>query len=134
MSYDIDLVGEPCPHCGTIREPESHNPTYNLTPIFDLALTGEPLPSPNVSEFDVVIFRKDTERPRGLRLLSGQKASATLTLLEKGLAKLQDPAMQNRFKALEPPNRWGTLEDAVAVFEYLIADAKKYPDNTWRIR
>lgn len=48
MSYDIYLRSEPCDKCGRGgEEPELPNPTYNLTPIFDLALTGEPLPNPH---------------------------------------------------------------------------------------
>lgn len=134
MSYDIYLRAEKCPHCGARgAEPDSHDPTYNLTPIFDLALTGEPLPNPEVGEGAVVLLGVKTDRPRGLRVLSGRKASDTLPWLEKALTKLLDPKLQPDFRKLEPENKWGTVEDAIKVFKYLIRDAQEYPDNVWEI-
>lgn len=38
MSYDIVLS---CPTCGDNRMHENNGPTYNLAPIFDLALRDE---------------------------------------------------------------------------------------------
>ena len=75
MSYDIYLrkLPSPCPTCGheaPAPAPDLPDPTYNLTPIFDLALTGEPLPNSNVSEAAVVLLHQETDRPRGLRLLT----------------------------------------------------------------
>ena len=79
MSYDIYLRTKkpPCGECGRAFENSyiSWIPTYNLTPIFDRALTGEELPNPDVSEAQVVLFKEKTDRPRGLRLLSGHKAT-----------------------------------------------------------
>jgi hypothetical protein len=134
MSYDIYLRAEKCPHCGAGGfEPDSHDPTYNLTPIFDFALTGEPLPNPDVGEGAVVLMGAKVDRPRGLRLLNGRKAHETKEWLEKGLAKLTDPELAVTFRALEPPNKWGTLEDAIKVFKYLLCDVAEYPNNTWEI-
>lgn len=134
VSYDIYLRSKPCEHCGRRGdEPMSHGPTYNLSPIFDLALTGEPLPSPEVGELEVVLFRKETERPRGLRILSGRKARDTIPMLENALKRMRDPALIPKFRELEPPNKWGTYEDGITVFEYLLKDAEAYPDNVWEI-
>jgi hypothetical protein len=137
LSYDIYLRGDPetCPTCGRAAgEPDLPNPTYNLTPIFDRALTGENLPNPTVSEAMVVLFRKETDRPRGLRLLSGRKARDTLDWLRKTLAHVSDPANAATFRALEPENKWGTLEGAQSVFGKLIAAAEEYPEHKWEIR
>lgn len=135
MSYDIYLREPRCEACGRGGgSPIDHNPTYNLTPIFDLALTGEPMPNPDVSEAGVVLFGQQTDRPRGLRVLSGRKAADTMTALENGLRRLRDPDWAARFRALEPENRWGTHADAIKVFEYLIKDAKEYPEHVWEIR
>ena len=112
----------------------SHDPTYNLTPIFDFALTGEPLPNPEVSEIGVVLFRHETERPRGLRVLSGRKAKDTIPMLENALKRMRDPDLVPKFRSLAAPNGWGTYEDGIKVFEYLLKDANAYPDNTWEIR
>lgn len=135
MSYDIYLRGDECATCGHMPEgPDGHHPTYNLTPIFDLALTGEPLPNPEVGEFGVVLLKEKTDRPRGLRILSGRKARDTVPMLENGLKRLEDPAWRERFAALEPANKWGTHADAIRVFNYLLHDATTYPEHTWSIQ
>jgi hypothetical protein len=137
VSYDIYLRGEleTCPTCGRrAEEPDLPDPTYNLTPIFDRALTGEALPNSDVSEGMVVIFRAETDRPRGLRLLSGRIAGDTVGWIEKALAHLIDPAQEHDFLALEPENRWGTLEDARWVMAQLLTAARDYPRHRWEIR
>ena len=111
MSYDIYLrkLPSPCPTCGheaPAPAPDLPDPTYNLTPIFDLALTGEPLPNSNVSEAQIRV----------------------------ALEKLNDPAHRSAFRALEPSNGWGTTKDAIYVMERLLTAAMSYPDSTWEIR
>jgi hypothetical protein len=136
LSYDIYLRGDPetCPTCGRrASEPDLPDPTYNLTPIFDRALTGEELPNQDVSEAMVVLFRKETDRPRGLRLLSGRKAKDTIEWLRKALAHMNDPANVATFRALEPENKWGTLEDARYVFGKLLEAAEEYPEHKWEV-
>ncbi len=136
MSYDIYLRGDPgrCPTCGRKpSEPDLPDPTYNLTAIFDRALTGEDLPNPDVNEAMVVLFRKETDRPRGLRLLSGRKAKDTAEWLCKALAHLNDPASEEMFRALEPENKWGSLEGARSTFKALLAAAEEYPEHRWEI-
>jgi hypothetical protein len=136
MSYDIYLRSKKCDTCG--HEPDGPeylpNPTYNLTGIFDRALTGEPLPNPEVGEAAVVLFGKATDRPRGLRVLSGRKARDTAPWIAKALAHLKNPAEADAFRALEPENRWGTLKDAQWVMERLLEAAEQYPDHVWEIR
>ena len=134
MSYDIYLKAEKCPTCSRDGdEPRSLNPTYNLTPIFDAALTDEPLPNPDVGEAGVVLFGEKTDRPRGIRLLNGKKGKDTVAWLEKALGRLRDPAKRAEFVALEPPNGWGTLGGAIEVVGNMLANAREYPDNTWDI-
>jgi hypothetical protein len=137
MSYDIYLTSTRCPTCGRAGESCSRDlpePTYNLTPIFDLALTGEPLPGPSTTEFSVVVLGDKTERPRGLRVLSMRKASDTIPMLEHALDRLKDPAWRDRLIALEPPNKWGTLKDAVSVVERMLEAARENPEMEWFIR
>lgn len=117
----------------TPQEPECPEPTYNLTPIFDLALTGEPLPNSDVSEGHVVLLGASTDRPRGLRLLSGRTAAETLPDLEKAVQRLHDAAMTHAFCQLEPTNRWGTLEDAQDAMQTLLDRARSYPTFVWAV-
>ena len=136
MSYDIYLRGTPreCPHCGRFDiEPDCPNPTYNLTEIFDLALTGEPLPNPTVSEGQVVLLGAATDRPRGLRVLSGRVAADTLPMIAAAQARMADPAWTARFAALAPANGWGTVADAVSIFATLHRLATECPTHTWEI-
>ena len=134
MSYDVYLRGPKCAHCGvTPQEPECPDPTYNLTPVFDLALTGEPLPNAEVSEGHVVILGARTDRPRGLRILSGRTAAETLPDLERAVLRLNDTAMTHEFCKLEPANRWGTLDDAQFVMQKLLDQARSYPTFTWEV-
>jgi len=134
MSYNIYLRGAPCPTCA--HEPDQSdlpNPTYNLTEIFDLALTGEPLPNPDVAEGAVVLFRVKTDRPRGLRVLTGRKASDTIEMIENALKRMSDPLWHERLRALEPENGWGTLQGAREVMQRLLQAANEYPAHIWEI-
>jgi hypothetical protein len=134
MSYDIYLVGSQCPTCG--HSPESFDfpdPTYNLTPIFDLALTGEDMPNPQVGEMAVVLLGTKTDRPRGLRLLSGRKAGDTVKDIELALKRMNDPSMHEKFTKLLPSNGWGTLEGATETMLILHRKAKEFPNATWDI-
>lgn len=135
MSYDIWLRASKCSTCERpYDEPEKLDPTYNLTPIFDAALTGEPLPNPEVGEGAVVLLRVKTDRPRGLRLLNGRKAKNTVDWLRRALGHLKDPAQREKFVALEPENKWGTVDGAIWVFNRMIENAEQYPENTWEIQ
>lgn len=136
MSYDIDLepTVKECEQCKRPFEGVSGpNPTYNLTGIFDLALTGEPLPNPDVGEGAVVLLGAKTDRPRGLRILNGRVASDTVATMHAALLRLRSPAMHKQFRALEPDNGWGTMDDAVATFERLIKLATDHPTLVWNI-
>lgn len=136
MSYDIYLRGDPpaCPTCGHRAEvPDLPDPTYNLTPIFHLALTGEPLPNPDVSELAVVALGARTDHLRGLRVLSGLKAGDTITTIEAAIDRLNDPAWHDRFVALEPENKWGDLPGARMVMGWLLQAAKGHPSLVWEI-
>jgi len=135
VSYRIYLRAAPCPTCGRAGdEPELPDPTYNLTSIFDRALTGEPLPNPELTEYSVVLFGQQTDRPRGLRLLSGRKAKDTIAWLRNALAHVNAPEKADSFRALEPENKWGVLEDAQWVFAELLEAAIAYPEHTWEVR
>jgi hypothetical protein len=139
VSYTIWLDGPaaaPCPTCGRsseVENPRCPDPTYNLTPIFDLALTGAPYPNPDVTEGQAVILGAPTDRPRGLRILHGRKAGETRADLARAINRICDPAREAEFKALEPANRWGTFDGAVATLRMLLRLADANPEHTWSV-
>jgi hypothetical protein len=127
-----------CVACGRADEVEGRydnwpEPTYNLTPIFDLALTGEPMPNPDKGEFEVVILGKRTDRPRGLRLLDGLTGEASLARINAAIDRLSDERLRDQFAALEPDNGWGDLSGAVWTFGRLRRIAEENKTGTWRI-
>jgi hypothetical protein len=135
MSYTVRLVpGPPCPACGRSDfETRGPDPTYNLTEIFDLALTGESMPNPEVSEFQSKLLHVPVDRPRGLEVLSRKKVGDTIANIEVAIGRLEDEGWRPRFKALEPDNGWGDLAGALLVMRRLLLLAKEYPTHTWDI-
>lgn len=137
MSYSIELRDSrgPCPTCKRKWPPLNlPDPTYNLTPIFDLALSGEELPNPETSEGAVVLLSAPTDRPRGLRLLNGLRAGDTAAQIKTALDRLSDPCLHAAFKRLEPSNGWGTVENAISVLLELGDAAEEQPDSIWEIQ
>jgi hypothetical protein len=136
MSYDLYLRTDPCPHCGARKSYDGNlpEPTYNLTPIFDLALTNEALPNQDTNEAAVVLLGVPTDRPRGLRILSGRLARETRRQIMAAVDSLFDERRESDFRSLEPPNKWGTLESARDVMKALLAAASDFPDGRWEIR
>jgi hypothetical protein len=135
MSYDIELRGGPCAGCvaaGTV--PDLPDPTYNLTPIFHLALIGEQMPNPEVSEGAAVVLGARVDGPRGLRVLSGRRASETTDQIERAIFRLRDEAWSGRFAELAPKNGWGTVAGATRVLEELLTAAVDHPNHVWEVR
>lgn len=115
MSYDIELKCDKC-HAEPVSLPD---PTYNLTPIFDLALVG----------------RDPTEdRPKGLCVLDGRQAGDTIAQLEGAAKRLWSTTYEDELRKLEPANRWGTLECARKVVDELLEAARRFPEHRWRVR
>lgn len=135
MSYSIYLTSEKCASCGHERSyyGDLPDPTYNLTPIFDLALTGEGLPNADVTEASVVLFGKTTDRPRGLRVLDGRKAADTIEQLTAAIERMENPELSSAFRALEPANGWGTMAGALKVLHRLRDAAVDEPTMVWEV-
>ena len=107
MSYDIRLViNTGGKYLAAVTECKS--PTYNLEPMFALALGG------NIRE-----------------VLHGIKAADAVPLLEKATkAMKRTPA---KFKKLNPENGWGTYEGAVNSLCWLLEVCKEHPLATVEI-
>lgn len=134
MSYDIYLEAKPCDHCGAAKpEPDLPNPTYNLTPIFDLALTGEDLPNAATGEVAVVLLGAATDRPRGLRLLNGKTGTESMAMLNAALDRMADERLRDQFLELQPKNGWGDFDGARRTMNELRHAANEYPLNVWRV-
>jgi len=137
MSYDIDLESSPCTECGRKgEEPRCPDPTYNLAGIFHLALTGEQLPDPRAGTFgDVVLHEpRATPAPCGLEVLTGMTGAESLPVLDQAIERIAKPDMRASFRALEPPNKWGTVEGGTEILRTLRDLAAGYPSNRWRVR
>jgi hypothetical protein len=106
MSYDVWLeidTGGKYP----ARVSETYSPTYNLGPMFQLALG------------------------LGLRELTGASALVALPILRNAIAAMESGP--ERFKALNPPNGWGNYEVALEFLKLFLADCEQHPKATVHI-
>lgn len=111
MSLGIYLHLPACAHCGRGDEQVfERSPTYNLGPMWRAA--GLPFSDESIE---------------------GKAIADLLPVLEAGLANLRaDPA---RFRAMNPPNGWGSYEGLCDVVERMIAAGQEHPTavvRTWR--
>lgn len=124
MSYDIYMLnpaGE--------QTTETMNPTYNLSQIFDRALTGEDFPNPEVAEVGVVLLKTKTDRPRGLRLIDGKTGADAAPLLKAAMERVVSDYDAHR--DLEPENGWGTIDGAQRTLRQMFEESMANPTCTW---
>lgn len=110
MSYDVRLAvdtgGEEL-----VSVTEYRSPTYNLAPMFSEALG---------------IDMRDYGN--GRRFLDGMAAADALPIVTAALSKMAlDP---EHFRALNPPNGWGSYEGAVEFLQWLQMQCIKHPKAT----
>ena len=107
MSYDMQLVintGGERPAAVT----KCKSPTYNLAPMFALALGGS--------------MRE---------VLDEKKAHSVIGVLEKATVSMKRaPA---KYKKLNPPNGWGSYEGALESLCWLLEMCKEHPLATVQI-
>ena len=116
MSYSIRLY-ETCSTCGH-REGDSTDPTYNMAPMFRLALTP----------------KSTGDGPHGVKALHGRKGSETVEQLQAGLGALSDPANARKLAEMEEAcHGWGSIEGAKTVLRRLIQMAEAYPNAVWSV-
>jgi len=56
------------------------------------------------------------------------------SVLMMALERLKSPELAGKLHALEPANRWGTVEDAIIVVRRMFEASREYPDNVWNVR
>lgn len=136
MSYDIDLEAAACAACGvTPNAPYCPDPTYNLARIFHLALTGDRVPESTAGTLADVVLGGHREREAfGLELLTGKTGAESLAMLDAAIERLADERMRGAFVALEPDNKWGTVDDGLIVIRKLRELAAEHFKHTWRVR
>jgi hypothetical protein len=101
VSYDIDLVidtGGEHPHAI-----DSLHPTYNLREMFVRAFVHED----------------------GIKVLGGLSAEKARPLVLAALAAIE--ADRSAYVALEPANRWGTVDDAIVTLQRIAAWCDEHP-------
>lgn len=114
MSYDVELVidtgGE---YPATVTECRS--PTYNLAPMFREAL-GIPM---------------SAHADSGGGHLDGMLARDALPILNRAIERMcSEP---DRFRALNPPNGWGSYEGALEFLRWLREQCENHPKATVRV-
>ena len=106
MSYDVQLSIDTGGDAPAVVS-ETRCPTYNLAPMFKEALGC------------------------GLREVAGKTGAECIPLIRSAIAAMQaDPG---KFKALIPPNGWGSYEGALEFFELLLDDCARHPRATLEV-
>jgi hypothetical protein len=78
--------------------------TYNVTPMFRLAIGGD-----------------------GLYELEGKTGAEIVARLETAVAHIRAPENRAAYEALNPPNRWGSHEGATEYLAKILAACRAHP-------
>jgi hypothetical protein len=65
--------------------------------------------------------------------LHGRKAGECIADLERAVAAINDPAALEEYRAMNPPNGWGSHEGAANYLGLLLAACRAHPLTTVRI-
>ncbi len=124
MSYDIWLTGS-MGGDGKVCIEEPGNITYNVDPMFALALDGD-ADRGIQNGGDVVLRRKDP----ALRRFIGKRAGDpdVIDALLGAVSVMEGEP--EKFRALNPPNGWGDYEGAVDYMRRFCLACEQYPDAT----
>ena len=107
MSWDIEMVTDPCESCGRGEETVfDRNLTWNLTPMH--RAVG-------------IDWRK-------LREMSADQAKETILDAVRQLK--EDP---ERFKDMNPKNGWGSYDGLVDLLQEMLGTWKRYPTATVKV-
>lgn len=122
MSYDVWLTKEPCPSCKRgYTSLGDFNLTHNVNGIVDACISAAG---------DIRAKNADgtTYEMHSWGRLDGWTAGDAVPVLERALAEAMNPARLQEFRAMEPRNGWGKLEDVRRVLMEFIAACREHPD------
>lgn len=125
MSFDVYLQKPMCTHCNHTPEADyEFNLTHNVNSIVDECLVAG-----GATE------GKDGNRhaSRSWSRLAGWKGGELVEILAKAQAHALDKANEERLRATEPSNKWGTLESVQYCLGNLLAQCKEFPDSVIRV-
>lgn len=104
MSYDVYLGTKKCKECGHYSvEVDIGNYTSNVSPMWTDALGGV-----------------------SLKELEDYPYAEAIGLLDAAVEKMRDPANIERYKAMEPLNKWGNYEGAAVYLTNILTQWRKY--------
>ena len=109
MSFDISMH---YPDLPGNRMPDNNyrNPTYNIAPMFALAIGEE----------------------EGIRFLDGKTGRECRPILKRAILDME--SNMSVYRDLNPENGWGRAEDAVSVLRTLFQWTCMAPDYIMRVR
>jgi len=90
------------------------NMTYNVGPMFSLALTG-------------------SAGGPGIGSLSGKTGAELIPVLEKAVAHISNPNNVDAYAALTPPNKWGSHGGARKKLEEILDGCRSYPKAVFEV-
>lgn len=124
MSYDIWLTGS-LGGDGEVQIEEPGNITYNVDPMFALALDGDAAKGIQNGR-ELILERKGP----ALKRFIGKRAGDPDVIdgLLGALAAMEGEP--DRFRALNPENGWGDYEGAVDYIRRFYLACERYPDAT----
>lgn len=109
MSLDVYLTSPDCEHCKRSGEELfTRNITHNLGKLAAAVDLYDPLWHPEE--------------------IGATRAEHLIDLLERGLARLEDPARRDELKALEPSNGWGKLDNLIDFTREYLEACRESPD------
>lgn len=122
MSYDVWLVREPCPCC---KRPYTglgdFNLTHNVNRIVDACLSA-------YGDIQAQSGDGTTYEMHSWGRLDGWTAKDAVPVLERALVEAKNPARLREFRAMEPDNGWGKLEDAQRTLSEFLDACRENPD------
>lgn len=125
MSFDVYLEVPRCDHCK--REAESvwdFNLTHNVNEIVNACLMAAGGPVAKDGKY---------YRERSWGRLQGWTGADAAPILAKALAVSEEPERQASFRAMQPSNGWGRLEDVQRVLRQFVEACQEHPAAVIRV-